>query len=200
MESSVTRARIVDAAQTLFASRGFANVSVDEIAAAAGVTKGAVYYSFKDKKDVFRAACARILDTIRHAVEAATMGDVEHSIDEIVTGGARLFDAYEHPAARQLLLIDGPAVLGLAEWTKMQEVLRVELGEHALGHIADAGLIDRAVVPMLSHLLFGAFTQGVLQIATADPETAGAAAREAYRRLANGLLTPPLRRDGVGRG
>jgi AcrR family transcriptional regulator len=195
MESSNTRGRIIAAAQTLFASRGYASVSVDEIAAVSGVTKGAVYYSFKDKKDVFRAACVCVLDTIRHAVEAATMGQVEHSIDEIVTGGARLFDAYEHPAARQLLLIDGPAVLGLAEWTKMQEVLRVELGEHALGHLADAGLIDRAVVPMLSHLLFGAFTQGVLQIATAaDPAAAGAAAREAYRRLANGLLARPLER------
>jgi AcrR family transcriptional regulator len=192
MESSNTRARIIAAAQTLFASRGYASVSVDEIAAVSGVTKGAVYYSFKDKKDVFRAACARVLDTIRQAVETATMSEVEHSVDEIVTGGARLFDAYEHPAARQLLLIDGPAVLGLAEWTKMQEVLRVELGEHALGHLADAGLVDPTVVPMLSHLLFGAFTQGVLQIATAaDPLAAGAAAREAYRRLAIGLLTPP---------
>jgi len=193
MESSVTRIRITDAALKLFASRGFASVSVDEVAAAAGVTKGAVYYSFKDKRDLFRSACVRVLDMIRHEVEAATMGEVQHSVDEIVTGGARLFDAYEHPAARQLLLIDGPAVLGLAEWTEMQEVLRIDLGEHALGHLADAGLIDRAVLPMLSHLLFGAFTQGVLQIAgAADPQAAGAAAREAYRRLAAGLMTPML--------
>jgi AcrR family transcriptional regulator len=189
MESSGNRHRIVVAAQQLFAERGYAAVSVDEIAAAAGLTKGAVYYSFKDKRDLFRAACAAVLDGIVEHVEVAAMGEVEHTTDEIVTGGDKLFDAYEGPRARRLLLIDGPAVLGVAEWTAMQERLRVQLGEHALQHVADAGLVDHALVPMLAHLLFGAFTQGVLQIAAADDaEAASAKARAAYRRLATGLL------------
>jgi len=191
MESSVNRSRILTAAQQLFAERGYAAVSVNEIAAAAGLTKGAVYYSFEDKRDLFRATCAALLDAIVEQVERATMGDVTHTIDEIVTGGARLFDAYEDLRARRLLLIDGPAVLGIAEWTAMQARLRVELGEHALGHLADAGLLERHLVPMMAHLLFGAFTQGVLQIATAEePAAASAQARAAYRALAVGLLGP----------
>ncbi len=89
------------------------------------------------------------------------MDHVEHSVDEIVTGSGILFDAYEGREARQLLLIDGPAVLGMSAWIAMQSRLRIELGEHALHHVADAGLIEREMVPALAHLLSGAFRQGI---------------------------------------
>jgi hypothetical protein len=122
-------------------------------------------------------------------VTAKTMGHAKHATDEIVTGGDILFDAYESKDARRLLLMDGPSVLGHVQWTAMQEKLRIGLGEHALGHLADEGLIPKRMIPMMAHLLFGAFTQGALQIATADdPVSASKQARAAYKRLAQGLL------------
>jgi len=190
MESTANREKLVSGARALFAERGYAAVSVDEIAARAGLTKGAVYYQFKDKRDLFRAACQAVIDEIVDYVTKGTMDHVEHSVDEIVTGSGILFDAYEGREARQLLLIDGPAVLGMSAWIAMQSRLRIELGEHALHHVADAGLIEREMVPTLAHLLSGAFRQGVLQIAASDdPAETSAAVRAAYRRLALGLLT-----------
>lgn len=191
MESTGNRQKLIVAARGLFAERGFAAVSVDEIAAKASLTKGAVYYQFKDKRDLFRAACGAVIDEIVARVSTGTMEHVTHSINEIVTGSGILFDAYEGREARQLLLIDGPAVLGMSEWIATQSRLRIELGEHALHHIADAGLIEREMVPALAHLLSGAFRQGVLQIAASeDPAATSAAVRAAYRRLALGLLAP----------
>jgi AcrR family transcriptional regulator len=192
MESSPSSSALVHCARRLFTEQGYAAVSVNEIAAAAGVTKGAVYYQFADKKDLFRAACQMILAEMVEKVTGHTMDHIDHVVDEIVTGGDALFHLYEAKDARQLLLIDGPAVLGLAEWTKLHKRLRVDLAEHALHHLADADLIDRATVPMLAHLLFGAFTQGVLQIvASSDPETTSREARAAYRTLATALLNRP---------
>jgi AcrR family transcriptional regulator len=189
MESTGNRQKLIAAARGLFAERGFASVSVDEIAAKAGLTKGAVYYQFKDKRDLFRAACSAVIDEIVARVSTGTMEHVTHSIDEIVTGSDILFDAYEGREARQLLLIDGPAVLGMSEWIATQSRLRIELGEHVLHHVADAGLVAREMVPALAHLLSGAFRQGVLQIAASeDPAATSAAVRAAYRRLALGLL------------
>ncbi len=189
MESSDNRQALVRAARSLFAKRGYAAVSVDEIAEAAGLTKGSVYHQFSDKKDVFRAACEAVLGDIVARLAGGVLDQEHHSIDEIVTGADVLFGAYESDEARQMLLIDGPAVLGLAEWTAMQQGLRTELADHALEHLVDAGLIPRRVAPMLSHLLFGAFIQGVLQIASAkDRPAAAKSARAAYRRLAQGLL------------
>lgn len=47
-----TKARILDAALAVFGEKGYAASSVDDVAAAAGVTKGAVYYYFADKADL----------------------------------------------------------------------------------------------------------------------------------------------------
>jgi len=189
MTSTSNRERLVAAARKAFAARGYADVSVDEVASAAGLTKGAVYYQFADKTDLFRAACESVLDDIMAEVSDRTMGHAKHATDEIVTGGDILFDAYESKDARRLLLMDGPSVLGHVAWTAMQEKLRVGLGEHALHHLADEGLIAKRMVPMMAHLLFGAFTQGALQIATSDdPPSASRQARAAYKRLAQGLL------------
>ncbi len=195
MESSppvtpyVQASPLIHHARRLFTEHGYGSVSVNQIATAAGVTKGAVYYQFTDKKDLFRAACRMILAEMVDKVTNHTMGHVDHVVDEIVTGGDALFLLYEAKDARQLLLIDGPAVLGLAEWTKLHEQLRVDLAEHALHHLADAKLIDRNLVPMLAHLLFGAFTQAVLQIvASPTPMLTANEARAAYRALATALL------------
>ena len=55
----VTRQQLLDAAATVFARRGYAAASVDEIADAAGYTKGAVYANFETKQDLFLALMDR---------------------------------------------------------------------------------------------------------------------------------------------
>ena len=184
------RQRLVAEARRLFADKGFEGVSVDEVAAAAGLTKGAVYYQFKDKTDLFRAACEAVLADVRDKVETASMGHSNHHLDEIVIGADRLYDAYDAPDARRLLLVDGLTVLGVDGWTAMQEPVGVGLIAHALQHLADEKLIEPDVVPALAHLLFGAFVQGVLRIAAAaDPEAAGVEVRRATKTLTQALLS-----------
>jgi len=59
LEAQVTRERLLDAAETVFRQRGVTRTSLAEIAAAAGVTRGAVYWHFKDKAALFHAMCDR---------------------------------------------------------------------------------------------------------------------------------------------
>lgn len=54
-----TREAILDAAEHLFHQRGVSHTSLDGIARAAGVTRGAVYWHFRDKADLFTAMQAR---------------------------------------------------------------------------------------------------------------------------------------------
>lgn len=61
-QQEVTRAKLLDAAETLFGDRGIHRSSLDEIAAAAGLTKGAVYANFGSKKELITAILARKLD------------------------------------------------------------------------------------------------------------------------------------------
>ncbi len=60
MEAAATRAALLDAAERVFRERGVAHTSLAEIAAAAGVTRGAVYWHFRDKTALFEALCERV--------------------------------------------------------------------------------------------------------------------------------------------
>jgi TetR/AcrR family acrAB operon transcriptional repressor len=59
-EAAATRVALLDAAQRVFRERGVAHASLAEVAAAAGVTRGAVYWHFRDKADLFAALCERV--------------------------------------------------------------------------------------------------------------------------------------------
>ena len=53
--NNVTRERILSAAMTVFAQKGWQKTSLDEVASAAGMTKGAIYWHFRNKNDLFFA-------------------------------------------------------------------------------------------------------------------------------------------------
>src|SRR4051812_684153 len=60
-DAAITREQLLDAAETVFRRRGIARSSLAEVAAAAGVTRGAVYWHFRDKADLCAAMCERAL-------------------------------------------------------------------------------------------------------------------------------------------
>ena len=70
-----TRRAVLDAARSLFGRKGYAQTSVDEIAAAARVTKGAVYHHFAGKEALFRAVHAEVeADAQARALRAGNPG------------------------------------------------------------------------------------------------------------------------------
>jgi TetR/AcrR family transcriptional regulator, acrAB operon repressor len=58
-DAAITREQLLDAAEKVFRQRGVARSSLAEVAAAAGVTRGAVYWHFRDKSDLCAAMCER---------------------------------------------------------------------------------------------------------------------------------------------
>ena len=64
-------AKLAESAFKLFARRGIDNISLDQVAAAAGVTKGSLYWHFKNKGDVVKAACAHYYQTYHRRMHAA---------------------------------------------------------------------------------------------------------------------------------
>jgi TetR/AcrR family acrAB operon transcriptional repressor len=67
-ESLVTRTRILDAAENVFHDRGVAHASLEDIAAAAKVTRGAIYWHFKDKADLYNAMIERVSLPLENAI------------------------------------------------------------------------------------------------------------------------------------
>lgn len=86
-----TKQRILDAAVVVFGQRGFRGSSVDDVAAAAGVTKGAVYYYFKDKDDLARDLQHDLWERLIH--EALVVYDAERSTADNILGCFEAFVA-----------------------------------------------------------------------------------------------------------
>src|ERR1700694_2113664 len=72
-EALETRSRILDAAEDVFHARGVSGTSLADIAAATGATRGAIYWHFKNKSDLFNAMCERV----RLPLEAIMEADAE---------------------------------------------------------------------------------------------------------------------------
>src|SRR5437660_5841827 len=81
-----TRERLLDAARRVFASNGFHGASVEEIAAAAGFSTGALYSNFGGKEDLFLALMEREIDEHAHEIAAAVAA--RPSVAERAAGGA----------------------------------------------------------------------------------------------------------------
>ncbi|HUP31146.1 MAG TPA: TetR family transcriptional regulator, partial [Usitatibacter sp.] len=70
-EAQETRARILDAAEAVFYEKGVARASLEDIAAAADVTRGAIYWHFKDKAELFDAMMQRVVLPVEEMLERA---------------------------------------------------------------------------------------------------------------------------------
>lgn len=68
-EAQETRSRILDAAERVFYDKGVANASLEEIASAAEVTRGAIYWHFKDKAELFDAMMQRVVLPVEDMLE-----------------------------------------------------------------------------------------------------------------------------------
>ncbi|SEA67589.1 TetR family transcriptional regulator [Variovorax sp. YR216] len=74
-EAQETRQRLLDAAEVLFQSQGVSQTTLQQIAQKAGATRGAIYWHFKDKADLFNAMMDRVTLPLEAAVQQATKDD-----------------------------------------------------------------------------------------------------------------------------
>ncbi len=82
-EAQETRHAILDAAERVFQERGVSHTSLAEIAAAAGVTRGAIYWHFKNKADLFEAMIQRVFDPLEAKLAELQADGRENPVDAL---------------------------------------------------------------------------------------------------------------------
>lgn len=82
-EAELTRSGILDAAEHVFHAQGVAGTSLQHIAEAAGVTRGAVYWHFKDKADLFNAMMERVCLPFEEASGAVDRAPPEQALQRL---------------------------------------------------------------------------------------------------------------------
>ena len=188
-----TRRAVLVAARSAFGRNGYAQTSVDEIAAAARVTKGAVYHHFAGKKALFRAVYAEV----EAEAQARTAGAVDpkgSAIDQIVAGANAYLDVAMDEEVQRITLIDGPTVLGLEpEGPADQHPGHLALRSFIATAIERGEIVDLDPA-VLAHLVGGLSLLGGLLIARAgDPDMTRATLGQAVDVMLRGLA-PGTRR------
>jgi AcrR family transcriptional regulator len=178
--SAATIADILAAARKLFASEGFDTTSIDDIAAKAGVAKGAVYHHFASKEEIF----TRVLEDVQAEIAAlpppAATRAMSDPLDQIAAETLRYLLAATEPSRKRILLIDGPAVIGWKKWREIDDRFFGAGAKMAMTHVLGADASAREV-DAATHLMMGAVMEACLVCATAPD------AKKTARELSAGL-------------
>lgn len=159
--TETTRLALTEAARALFVSKGYGDTSTPEIAVAAGITRGALYHHFTDKRDLFRQVLLREAEAVAADIEAATPDQLTPR-KALLDGSEAYLNAMTVPGRTRLLLIDGPAVLGLAEVMAMDDATSANSLRQGLSR---AGMGKGEVsIDALARLLSAAFDRAALEI------------------------------------
>ncbi|MEV0779629.1 TetR/AcrR family transcriptional regulator [Streptomyces sp. NPDC050428] len=181
-----TQQALLREGRRLFAEVGYGAVSLAEIVAAAGVTKGALYHHFDSKTALFRAVLRDVQEEV--GVRVAEVADArDDSWDQLVAGCQEFITATTAPDIQRIMLVDGPAVLGWNEWRTMDEASSARHLTEALAALVDEGVIAAQPVAPLAHLLSGAMNEAALWLATSADPADLADTRAALGRLLDGL-------------
>jgi AcrR family transcriptional regulator len=171
--SATTRASLVQAARALFAEHGFAGVGTEAIVAAAGVTRGALYHQFTDKTELFQAVYEAIEEDLALRLgERVAAAGASDPIEVMTLGANAWLDACSEQEVQQIVLLDGPAVLGWERWREIGMRYGIGLVEGLLTHAIEVGRIPPQPVRALTHVLVGALDEAGLYIARAEDQTA----------------------------
>ncbi|MBP1887906.1 TetR/AcrR family transcriptional regulator [Sinorhizobium mexicanum] len=184
--SDATRTAILDAARELFVVRGYADTATPDVVAAAGLTRGALYHHFEDKKALFRAVVEREAREVAAAIEQSA--DTHLSTrDALVSGAGGYFDAMAIPGRVRLLLLDGPAVLGTKEAAAIDAAHAQRTLEEGLKAAIAPRRIDSTVLAATAILLSAAFDRAAIEI---EEGAARAVYMNAITDLVDRLIAP----------
>lgn len=181
------RVKLISAARKAFAASGFANASMDDLTAQVGLTRGALYHNFGDKKGLLAAVVAQVdgeMAANAHQAGASAANPWERLLAE----GAAYIEMALEPEIRRIVLLDGPAFLGdPSRWPSQNACLSIT--KQAIADLIAEGVMKPVDIEAAARLLSGSAFNAALWIAASDePQIVLPKAVEAFRLMAEGFL------------
>jgi AcrR family transcriptional regulator len=165
--SAATRAALLDEATVLFAERGYAGTSLEDVASASRVTRGAVYHHFASKQALFEAVLD--LQEERATTEILAAATAANPWDAAMLA----LDAYlAHccdPVYGRLVWLEGPAALGWHRWRECEKKYSYGLVEQFIRDLVDGGYLAGRAFDSLVQFSFWMLGGAGLAVAEAPP-------------------------------
>ncbi|HBJ69557.1 MAG TPA: TetR family transcriptional regulator, partial [Alcaligenes faecalis] len=164
-EMEETRATLLATARTFFAERGYADTSMDELTAQAGLTRGALYHHFGDKKGLLAAVVDQIDAEMDERLQAIS-NNAEDAWDGFVRRCHAYLEMALEPEMQRIVLCDAKAVLGGASPESHQYC--VGSMEGLIQALMDQGRIEQADPHALASLIYGSLAEAAFWIAQGE--------------------------------
>ncbi len=177
-EAEKTREALLDAAEQVFCNRGVSRTALAEIAEAAGTTRGAIYWHFKNKKDLFHGIHERATHPLYQRLDQDIDGKAEDPLGRLRDSVVYcLADLVDNPRSQRMLLI----LLYKCEYVEeMSEVLdeieknKAWFNERVVEILEEArqkGQLDQDLCPKLASISLHAYITGVMREWLRKPES-----------------------------
>ena len=166
VRSRRTRRALLDTARAVFTTQGYTATTTEEIVRRAGVTRGALYYHFRDKATVFEAVFDEVRGAHIQALRTAMATAEGDAWQRLMTWVELTLERVLDPRVQRIVYINGPAVL---EWSSEQRrAPAIALVREIVAPLMDAGLIERLPLDALARQLWALFFNAAVDIVQAE--------------------------------
>jgi AcrR family transcriptional regulator len=185
-QAAGTRRDLLAHARKLFAQRGYADSSTDEVVRRAKVTKGALYHHFSNKLDLYRAVVEDMEREIVAKMEAAAI-HAQRPQERLKAACHAYLDACLDSSLTRILVLEAPVVLGWSGWCDLANQYEIAaLTRYLEAVVAKSTTGERS--QEVAHVLLGALNTSARVIATStEPDKARVQVEGTIDRLLNGL-------------
>ena len=186
-EMEETRAALLATARNVFREHGYAETSMDDLTAQAGLTRGALYYHFGDKKGLLAAVVDQIDDEMDQRLQ--TISDNAEDPWEGFCNRCRAYlEMALEPEFQRIVLRDAKAVLGGSSPESQRYC--VQSMQRLIGNLIHKGVVDDADPQALASLIYGSLAEAAFWIADGE---------ESENRLTQGITALNLLLRGLQR-
>lgn len=193
-KSEATRNHMIETARSMFAERGFVDTPQSDIVAAAGVTTGAIYHHFGDKKGLFRAVAESVEQEILDYV-VSNLGEVKFNLPTLKKGVELTLERCADPDIQRIVFRDAPTIFGHREWREVEINYAFGLMRNALAAMAEQGVISIRDPDMMAQVILANIIE--LAHAVAESSKKKAALQEA-KRMMRSILNSLVRESENG--
>lgn len=166
--SSAAKAALIAAARQSFAEAGYHATGINGLAAMASMTSGALYHHFSSKEELFEAVFMQVSEELFGAASRPAVSIEGQTWRQlIVTLETYLRLVSTCSETQQVLLTDGPSVLGWRRWRELQSEYVLQGIAQALSRLMAEGVISRSDSDALANILFASLNDAALTIAHA---------------------------------
>lgn len=189
-----SRRAILQAARSVFAAKGYAEASLDDIVAPAGLSKGALYHHFKNKAAVLEAVYVEmeeeVVERVRTAVLAVT---TDSAFDRTAAALDAFFAGSAEPEYVRIVLRDAPGVLGHRHGRELDQAIGLGFVRSLITDLMGQGMLPDLPVSATARMLLAVASEVAVTMAYAEhPEEARAEGTAVVLAVLDGLRLKAL--------